>query len=497
MLQVMGQDVIETVDHFATSHPLKTLKSHESFDLLKSSGIPLHVVSHHQCHAANAFFSSDHQRSVILTIDGGGVEDDKGTETASTVWRGRGNEIHHVKTFHSHQVNVGGLWTRVTRYVFGLQNGWPRGHQAGTVMAMAALGDPHRYIDDFRRMLREDLVPASHKPLGQPSGARISGKDPIHPYLDKWYRKGQESEQERFDMAASLQQATEEVVFELVEESLRSDPDADSLCISGGVALNSVMIGKIQRSFRGRISSVYVPPVPYDGGLCLGASQFVYHQKLGNPRIKWSDNFSPYLGEIYTNAVSVVDSTPDVVRESCDDLQLVDLLSQGKIVAVFNGGSESGRRALGNRSILADPRDPTMKDKINHKVKHRQWFRPFAPSILRSKVDDWFEEDVDSPYMTHVIFFKEIVRDRVPAVVHFDGSARVQTVSQKDNPWYHNLLSLWESKTGVPILLNSSANDTEPINENPKHMMDLLLRTEIDHVYFVQDKILVTRKEVS
>jgi carbamoyltransferase len=364
-------------------------------------------------------------------------------------------------------------------------------------MAMAALGDPHRYIDDFRKMLREDLVPASHKPPNQPVGARIPGKDPVHPYLDPWYRKGQESEQERFDMAASLQQATEELAFELVKESLDSDPSSDSLCISGGVALNSVMIGKIQRSFQDRISNVYVPPIPYDGGLCLGASQFVFHQKLGNPRITWSDNFTPFLGEIYSDAVSVVDNTPGVTKEECDDFRLVDLLDQGKILAVFNGGSESGRRALGNRSILADPRDPTMKDKINQKVKHRQWFRPFAPSILRARVGEWFEEDVDSPYMTHVIFFKSEVRERVPAVVHFDGSARVQTVTELDNPWYHRLLSLWESKTGVPILLNSSANDTEPINENPKHMMDLLLRTEIDHVYFVQDKILVTRKEVS
>ena len=164
-----------------------------------------------------------------------------------------------------------------------------------------------------------------------------------------------------------------------------------------------------------------------------------------------------------------------------------------KIISVFGGGSESGRRALGNRSILADPRSPDTKDIINEKVKHRQWFRPFAPSVLRDDVDEWFEIDVDSPYMTTVIKFKEDKRDKVPAVVHFDGSARLQTVTEDDNEWYYNFIKKFKEKTGVPIVLNTSFNDREPIVETPAHAIDCFLRTNIDYLYFRDYGILVSK----
>ena len=173
--------------------------------------------------------------------------------------------------------------------------------------------------------------------------------------------------------------------------------------------------------------------------------------------------------------------------------EVIDLLDKENIVAVFGGGSESGRRALGNRSILADPRSPKMKDKINEKVKHRQWFRPFAPSILRDDVSDWFELDVDSPYMTTVIKFKEEVRDKVPAVVHFDGSASLQTVTENDNKWYYNFIKKFKEKTSVPIVLNTSFNDREPIVETPEHAINCFLRTNIDYLYFREYGILVSK----
>ena len=172
----------------------------------------------------------------------------------------------------------------------------------------------------------------------------------------------------------------------------------------------------------------------------------------------------------------------------------IKLTKDDNVISVFNQGSESGRRALGNRSILADPRSPNMKDIINEKVKHRQWFRPFAPSILRDDVSDWFELDVDSPYMTTVIKFKEEVRDKVPAVVHFDGSARLQTVTENDNKWYYNFIKKFKEKTSVPIVLNTSFNDREPIVETPEHAINCFLRTDIDYLYFNEPEILLKKK---
>ena len=224
----------------------------------------------------------------------------------------------------------------------------------------------------------------------------------------------------------------------------------------------------------------------------------IWHQYLGNPRIKWEDNASPYLGKTYNNN-EIKDAlnkfSSEVEFSNTTDEKVIDLLlKDDNVISVFGGGSESGRRALGNRSILADPRSPDMKDIINEKVKHRQWFRPFAPSIIREAVGDWFERDIDSPYMTAVIKFKESVRNKVPAVVHYDGSARLQTVTENDNKWYYNFIKRFGEKTGVPILLNTSFNDREPIVETPEHAINCFLGTDIDYLYFYNENILVQKR---
>ena len=164
-----------------------------------------------------------------------------------------------------------------------------------------------------------------------------------------------------------------------------------------------------------------------------------------------------------------------------------------KIISVFGGGSESGRRALGNRSILADPTHAETKDIVNEKVKHRQWFRPFAPSVLRDYVKDWFIHDADSPYMNIAMKFKDGMSEKVPAVVHFEDTARLQTVSKEDNEWYYNFIDKFRIRTGVPIVLNTSFNDREPIVETPEHALDCFLRTNIDYLYFRDYSILVSK----
>ena len=500
-IQFMFDEYIacQDIKYFATNHSFSKLENHPGSlsrlkKIVQKNEGELFVVGHHQAHAANAFFSSNHDEALIFTMDGGGFETDSGDITAFTVWLGKDNKIKPLKVFPISSVNIGGVWTRVTRYVFGLQSGWPRGHQAGTVMAMACMGDSQKYFKDFDKMLRSDMAAASFKPSNQPRGANV-GTDPKHPYLWRWTELAKQGEQEQFDLAAGLQAATETYMRDLIRMFVDKHPEMNNLCFAGGVSLNSVVMGKMLDWFPGK--NIYVTPTPHDGGLTLGAAQLVWHQTLDNPRILWKDNYTPYLGANHSSLVrSTIESKIDeVVSRDVTDEDVLDLLDNQKIVAVFGGGSESGRRALGNRSILADPRNKNMKDTINEKVKHRQWFRPFAPSILREEVSEWFEKDKSSPYMSFVLQFKEKRRKEVPAVVHFNGSARLQTVTENDNKWYYNFIKKWKAKSGVPILLNTSFNDREPICETPDHAMNCFLGTEIDYLYFYEQGILVERKK--
>jgi len=453
-------------DAYVTCEPKKYYECYDGYDNMQ----PI-VVGHHKAHAANAFFSSRFDEALIITMDGGGIDD--GAPISSSYYRGRGNKIEVLKNTSADAVNIGSLWTRCTRYIFGLQSGWPTGHQAGTVMAMASLGIP-KYKDMFIDMFFDRR--ASFKPPGQPAGANI-GTDPKHPYLDPWRKLADRSEKEKFNIAASLQAATEAVIDQQIHEaeSMYGQP-IKNICLAGGVSLNSVAVGKLTSRF-----NVYVPPTPHDGGLSIGAAQYYYHQILDKPRI--NKDFSPYLGLKYSSHEIYKGFDTSKFSLMTDEDALMHL-ERGEIVAIFNGRAESGKRALGNRSILADPRSNEMKSIINEKVKHRQWFRPFAPSILREEVSNWFERDVDSPYMSVVINFRKDKLDKVPAVVHHDGTGRLQTVTHDMSPWYYNFIKQWHERTGVPILLNTSFNDREPICETPEHAVNCFKNTDIDYLYF-------------
>jgi carbamoyltransferase len=412
-------------------------------------------------------------------------------------------------------IDIGGFWTHCTKEIFGLSGGYPKGHQAGTVMAMAALGDPTGWEEYFLKTgMRPDTFVHKSERDAYYDAVKVTKEDEwwgtvppskikkIKDLLDnsidfnKIREIAEENEQNKFNIAAGIQAATEKIVRSIIS-SFAQQNISRNLCLSGGVALNSVLVGKIREWFKNEFDNIYVPPVPYDAGLAIGSAQYVWHHVLENDRIKWNDNATPYLGEVYSNvkiheAISKFDNIQSV---ESNDNEVLAHLSNNKIVAVFRGGSESGRRALGNRSILADPRSQGMKDLINEKVKHRQWFRPFAPSILREEVKNWFTEDIDSPYMSFVIKFKDDVINKVPAVVHFDKTARLQTVSRSDNKWYHSFLIKWKEVSGVPILLNTSFNDREPIVESPEDAIRCFLSTDIDFLYFVDAKILINKRK--
>ena len=481
-----NEDTVDDITHFThcfdtwnggiTERFPKTFE--QMSNIVKKNNGNYYVPGHHMSHAANAFFSSNYDESLIFTIDGGGRDYGANNEmiiTAFTVWEGKGNKISEVDITHYGNINIGGLWTAVTEAAFGLSAGYPKGNQAGTIMAMSCLGDP-KYVDLF---LNANLI-----------NTRVD-----YSYLKEIINR---SEKDSFDVAASLQLATEIYTKNLLTKYIQRYPHYEYLCLAGGVVLNSVMVGKMYDWFP-HIKGIYIPPVPYDAGLSLGSCQYVWHQILDNPRIKWDDNKTPYLGRCYSkneidNAIN--ERSEELISVVSNDDKIVDLLSEGdNVISIFNKESESGRRALGNRSIIADPRNPNMKDILNRKVKYRQWFRPFAPSILRQFVSEWFERDVSSPYMTKVVKFKDDVIGKVPAVTHYDNTARLQTVTEKDNSWYYNLINKFYVKTGVPILLNTSFNDREPIVETPQHAINCFLKTNIDYLYFPEYKILVKKSK--
>jgi len=439
--------------------------------ILAKNGGEYFEFGHHLSHASNAFYTSNFERALIISVDGGGLEEGL-VPSALTIDEGIGTKIKRIRIFDVKQLSLGRIYNKATKHIFGLSVGPPRGDQAGTVMAMAALGVP-KYRDLFND---------------------IDGN------VAELLRLTRLSEQEKFNVASSLQLFTEQAFYAYIKGYIKQTSH-ENICLSGGVSLNSAMVGKIKKWFP-QIKNVFCDPVPYDAGLALGSARYLWHHVLGNPRINgvknYVKNMNPYLGRVYTrkDIKHACNRYKDhiLVTKATDRVVLAKLNDQ-KIVSVFGGGSESGRRALGNRSIVADPRNSQMKAMINEKVKHRQWFRPFAPSILEEKVDEWFEENYDSPYMSFAVKFKQEVREKVPAVVHFDGTGRLQTVNKNLSPWYHTFIRKWEKLSGVPILLNTSFNDSEPIVESPQDALVCFLKTEIDYVYFFDFGILVEKKK--
>lgn len=445
-------------------------------DLVKKNEGNYFIPGHHQSHAANAFFSSNLNKALIVTIDGGGRDYGVNNEmviSCFTVWEGVDNKIREIEIVPISNFDIGGTWQTCTEKIFGLSVRHPKGNQAGTVMAMACMGDSKKYFDEFYN--------SNFK-----SGKNIN--------LQKLIDITKKSEQDKFDVAAGLQSATEMFIKNKLDYYLNKYPN-ENLCLSGGVVLNSVLIGKLYDWYP-YLKNIYVCPVPYDAGLAIGSAQYVWHHILDNSRIVWNDNCTPYLGSIYDehHIINTIKKYNNInIKYNVNISELLTILADKKIISLFGGKSESGRRALGNRSIIADPRDENIKKIINDKVKHRQWFRPFAPSILREQVANWFEKDIDSPYMSAVLKFKKDVRHLVPAVVHYDGTGRLQTVTENDNKWYYNFIKEWYQYSKVPIILNTSFNDQEPIVETPEHAINCFLKTDLDYLYFYDCNILVSK----
>jgi carbamoyltransferase len=467
-----------------------------------------HRIEHHTAHLASAYFVSPFENSAVLSADGLG-------DFASCMWAlGEGPKMRplgEVRFPHS----LGMYYTALTQYI----GFWKFGDEY-KVMGLAAYGEPE-FLDEFRRIVYADgplsfrlgLEYFTHQNQGADMSWREANRTPVlgrlfSQYLEKRLgparKEGEPLEQRHRNIAASIQAALEEVLA-AHWNALAKKTNQKSLCLAGGVAFNCLANGKIFD--RSLFERVYVQPAAGDAGLSVGAAFAVNHQVLGRPRefvmdhAAWGPEFSR------PDIVQAIDTFhgqgDDASITDVDEKTLLETtakhIANGKIVGWFQGRVEWGPRALGQRSILADPRRPEMKDILNRRIKHREIFRPFAPSILEEATGEFFEKTHPSPFMTFAYNVRPKKRSVIPAPTHVDGTARLQTVSRSTNPFYWKLLRAFGDQTGVPVLLNTSFNDNEPIVCRPEEALDCFRRTQMDVLvignFILEKKFTTTSQE--
>lgn len=447
-----------------------------------------HRVEHHIAHLASTFFCSPFEEAALLSADGLG-------DFASSMWGvglGRRMNIHASIAFpHS----LGLYYSAVTQYLGFLKFG-----DEYKVMGLGAYGQPE-FQKEFRDIVhlngsgfRLGLEYFTHHRTGPEMTWADADKTPVlgKMYSDVMAEKlgpvrdpSAPIEQRHKNLACSLQERLEEVYLGMLRR-LHEETGIKSVCLAGGVAFNCVANGKILANTG--FENVYVHPAAGDAGLAVGAAQFVWHQVLGNPRefvmehAYWGPEFSPDEVRLAVQAAKFSERGCAVSELPEEELlrQTAAIIANGNILGWYQGRAEWGPRALGNRSIVADPRRPEMKEILNRRIKHREIFRPFAPSILAEKTGEWFEQSHPSPFMTMAYAVRKEMRDKIPAPTHVDGTGRLQTVTPTANPRYWKLIRAFEAQTGVPVVLNTSFNDNEPIVCKPQEAIDCFNRTQMD-----------------
>jgi carbamoyltransferase len=450
----------------------------------------IHNVEHHLAHLASAFFVSPFSEAAVVSVDGFG-------DFASVMWgTGRDKRIETVdRTYFPHSLGL--FYLAVTQYL-----GFPNYGDEYKVMGLAPYGQPTE-IEKMRKVVRLlpegrfelDLAYFLHHSEGVSmvweNGGPTIGKvfsPALEELLGPARSRQQRLEAHHWNIAASAQAMYEEAFFHILNHVQRKT-SLPALALAGGCAMNSVANGKILQATGFR--DIYVQSAAGDAGGAIGAAFAVWHQELDQPRsfemehAYWgpefsSDEISALLkrrSEDLEGQSCTVSHVPDVSK-LCS--HTASAIAEGKVIGWFQGRMEWGPRALGNRSILGDPRRADMKDILNLKIKRRESFRPFAPSILRERVKDWFETDYDVPFMLQVFQIHEARRSEIPAVTHVNGSGRLQTVTEAQNARYYRLIKTFGEMTGVPILLNTSFNENEPVVCRPEEALDCFLRTKMD-----------------
>jgi carbamoyltransferase len=445
------------------------------------SGVRLHCVEHHRAHMASAFFASPFTDAAIVSVDGFG-------DFSSLMWGvGAGNRIRVMgSTQFPHSLGV--FYTAFTQFL-----GFPKYGDEYKMMGLAAYGEPGfaREVGRIVRIAgtdcRLDLDYFVHHTRGlemtwhggEPAMAAVYSPRMADAFgIPRVPRT--EVTQANTDLAASVQQVLEERYFSLLN-AIQAATGQRRVCLAGGVALNCVANGKILE--RTRFRDVYIQPAAHDAGTSLGAALYVYHQVFNRPRA--FEMRHVYFGPEYS--ADQIRGEIDCASAVAHRLNWRELVARtarelagGRIVGWFQGRMEFGPRALGNRSILADPRRPEMKDVLNKRIKYREPFRPFCPSVLAEVAGQYFECDYPSPFMVQAYRIKPRQCNRIPAVTHADGTGRLQTVERDVNRPYWELIQAFGELTGVPVLLNTSFNENEPIVNTPRQALECFLRTQMD-----------------
>ena len=449
-------------------------------------------IEHHRSHLASAFFASPFNEAAILSIDG------FGDFTSTMIATGKGNKIEVLDTvIYPHSAGI--FYTALTQYL-----GFPHYGDEYKVMGLAPYGEP-KFVGELKKVIifkDNGLFELDTKYFKHAKEGVAMSWENGDPHIDSIFskelenllgvaRKNEETlTQKHKDIATSIQRVTEELIFHILNH-LQKRTGLKNICIAGGVAQNSVANGKILE--KTTFEHIYIPSAGHDAGTALGSALWLYNHILENDRLPAI--YNAYTGAKSTNEeVEACLKADNIEYTKYNDEELLEIVSDalvdGKVIGWFQGRAEFGPRALGHRSIIVDPRRTDAKELLNAKIKRRESFRPFAPSILEEYVPEYFEKTDKVPFMEKVYPIKKEKHTEIPAVTHVDGTGRLQTVAKGDR--YYDLIEKFRQKTGTPILLNTSFNENEPIVNTPKEALDCYLRTEMDML--VMENCVVARK---
>jgi carbamoyltransferase len=438
-------------------------------------------VEHHRAHLASSFYSSEFNEAAVISIDGSG--------DFSTVMIGKGiNGKIEVLETQDFPVSIGIFYTAFTQFL-----GFPHYGDEYKVMGLSPYGSPI-YLENFRKIMwlgKNNILEWDSKYFNLNAGvvhyvnnvpevSTLYNKTLFEEIFGKSREKGASISERDKNLAASVQRYTEELIFGIVERAINMT-GCENLCIAGGVAQNSVANGKIIN--KTNALQLYIPSAGHDAGISMGCAQYHYHCNLGYARVK--PLYDANLGICFSNdeikqKLDAKEIQYDFKTDSVLFRYLALEISLGKVVGFFDGQAEFGPRALGSRSILADPRNPEAQQLLNEKIKKRESFRPFAPSILEEFGSEYFEDYQFTPFMERVLKIREEKRELIPAVTHVDGSGRLQSVRRILRPRYHQLITEFYNITGIPILINTSFNENEPVVNMPEEAISTFERTNLD-----------------
>ena len=441
----------------------------------------IEFIEHHRAHLASAFFSSPFEEATLISIDG------SGDFSTIMIGKGIGNKIEVIES-QDFPVSIGLFYTAFTQFL-----GFPYYGDEYKVMGLSPYGSPD-YLKEMRSIMwsgdknildwNSSFFNLNNGTLSygdnNPNVSQMFNETNFEKLFGSKRSKNEEINQRHKNIASSLQRRTEELIFEIIERAFKQT-GISNLCIAGGVAQNSVANGKILNNTP--IKDIYIPSAGHDAGISMGASQFHYFHNLDNKRV--AALYDANLGISFSNEIikEIIERQDLSYKYLEDDIlfkYVAKAISSNNVIGFFDGKAEFGPRALGSRSILADPRNSKAQQLLNEKIKKRESFRPFAPSILEDYGEEYFENYQFTPFMERVLPIRKEKQKLIPAVTHIDGSGRLQSVKESLRPRYYRLIKEFYERTGVPILINTSFNENEPVVNIPEEAIDCYLRTDMD-----------------